>query len=137
MRALLSPLQQRFTQIITDPNLSPKQKNHWLAIEAQASLPYFPLSEDLSAAMKQGILCDMFEGHTPFKPRYVLPDYAKFLSQGSDYLELAPAQDFDDALNMLNILYHHVPSVTNIPVYIGQLDDVLMPYVGNLRDDAR
>jgi YjjI family glycine radical enzyme len=77
----------------------------------------------------------MFEGHAPFKPRYVLPDYAKFLSQGSEYLELAPAEDFDDAINMLTIIYHHVPSVTNIPVYLGQLDDVLMPYVGDLTDE--
>ncbi len=85
--------------------------------------------------MQQGVICDMFEGHAPFKPRYVLPDYAKFLSQGSEYLELAPAEDFDDAINMLTILYHHVPSVTSIPVYLGQLDDVLMPYVGDLTDE--
>jgi hypothetical protein len=26
--------------------------------------------------------------HTPFKPHYVLPDYAKYLQQGSQYLEL-------------------------------------------------
>ncbi|WP_414602363.1 glycyl radical enzyme domain-containing protein [Proteus mirabilis] len=25
----------------------------------------------------------MYEGHAPYKPRYVLPDYAKFLAQGS------------------------------------------------------
>ena len=67
---------------------------------------------------------------------YVLPDYAKFLKQGSEYLELAPATDFDEALNNLTILYHHVPSVTNIPVYLGQLDDVLLPYVGDLSDEA-
>ncbi|MDW2019335.1 YjjI family glycine radical enzyme, partial [Vibrio sp. 704] len=87
--------------------------------------------EALREAMSDGVICDMFEGHAPFKPRYVLPDYAKFLSQGSEYLELSPAEDFDDALNMLTIIYHHVPSVTNIPVYLGQLDDVLMPYVGD------
>ncbi|MCC4820223.1 DUF3029 family protein, partial [Vibrio lentus] len=33
------------------------------------------------------------------------------------------------------ILYHHVPSVTSIPVYLGQLDDVLMPFVGDLTDE--
>lgn len=128
----LSPFQQRLYGIVTDAKLSPKQKNHFLALEAEAHLPYMPISDEVKLAQQQGVLCDMFEGNAPFKPRYVLPDYAKFLQQGSQYLELEPAQDFDDALNLLTILYHHVPSVTNIPVYLGQLDDVLLPYVGDL-----
>lgn len=124
--------QQRISKIVTDATLSPKQKNQFLALEAEASLPYMDISAPVALAMEQGVLCDMFEGHAPFKPRYVLPDYAKFLQQGSEYLELEPASDFDDALNLLNIIYHHVPSVTNIPVYLGQLDDVLLPYVADL-----
>ncbi|ENC6722425.1 YjjI family glycine radical enzyme [Vibrio harveyi] len=135
MTQSLSDLQQRFLAIATDSNLSPKQKSNFLALEAEATIPYMTVSDEVSQAMQQGVICDMFEGHAPFKPRYVLPDYAKFLSQGSEYLELAPAEDFDDAINMLTIIYHHVPSVTNIPVYLGQLDDVLMPYVGALTDE--
>ncbi|WP_282064131.1 YjjI family glycine radical enzyme [Vibrio rotiferianus] len=135
MTQSLSDLQQRFLAIATDNNLSPKQKSNFLALEAEATIPYMTVSDEVSQAMQQGVICDMFEGHAPFKPRYVLPDYAKFLSQGSEYLELAPAEDFDDAINMLTIIYHHVPSVTNIPVYLGQLDDVLMPYVGDLTDE--
>ncbi|MHA2813401.1 YjjI family glycine radical enzyme [Vibrio campbellii] len=135
MTQSLSDLQQRFLAIATDSNLSPKQKSNFLALEAEATIPYMTISDEVSQAMQQGVICDMFEGHAPFKPRYVLPDYAKFLSQGSEYLELAPAEDFDDAINMLIIIYHHVPSVTNIPVYLGQLDDVLMPYVGDLTDE--
>ncbi|WP_162063021.1 YjjI family glycine radical enzyme [Vibrio taketomensis] len=126
--------QQRVREIITDANLNPKQKNQFLASTAESSQPYMAVSVDVEKAMEEGILCDMFEGNAPFKPRYVLPDYAKFLKQGSKYLELEPAQDFDDALNLLTIIYHHVPSVTNIPVYLGQLDDVLMPYVGDLSE---
>ncbi|WP_191117333.1 YjjI family glycine radical enzyme [Vibrio campbellii] len=135
MTQSLSDLQQRFLAIATDSHLSPKQKSNFLALEAEATIPYMTISDEVSQAMQQGVICDMFEGHAPFKPRYVLPDYAKFLSQGSEYLELAPAEDFDDAINMLTIIYHHVPSVTNIPVYLGQLDDVLMPYVGDLTDE--
>ncbi|WP_050904613.1 YjjI family glycine radical enzyme [Vibrio campbellii] len=135
MTQSLSDLQQRFLAIATDSSLSPKQKSNFLALEAEATIPYMTISDEVSQAMQQGVICDMFEGHAPFKPRYVLPDYAKFLSQGSEYLELAPAEDFDDAINMLTIIYHHVPSVTNIPVYLGQLDDVLMPYVGDLTDE--
>lgn len=130
----LNAFQQRIQDIVTDENLNPKQKNQFLALEAEANLPYMEVSDGVSKAMEQGILCDMFEGHAPFKPRYVLPDYAKYLEQGSLYLEVEPARDFDDALNLLTILYHHVPSVTNIPVYLGQLDDVLLPYVGHLSE---
>ncbi|ODS11512.1 YjjI family glycine radical enzyme [Vibrio scophthalmi] len=131
----LNAFQQRIHAIVTDANLNPKQKNQFLALEAEANLPYMPISNEIAKAMEEGVLCDMFEGHAPFKPRYVLPDYAKFLQNGSEYLELSAAEDFDDALNLLTIIYHHVPSVTNIPVYLGQLDDVLMPFVGDLTDE--
>ena len=127
--------QERLYNIITDNNLSAKQKTQYLALEAEASLPYLDIDDKTQQALDAGILCDMFEGHAPFKPRYVLPDYAKFLKQGSEYLELKPATDFDDALNLLTILYHHVPSVTSIPVYLGQLDDVLLPYINYLNEE--
>ncbi|MCW8331276.1 YjjI family glycine radical enzyme [Photobacterium sp. SDRW27] len=129
-------LQAKFHQIITDPTLSPKQKSNYLALEADASLPYVNISEQVKAAMSAGILCDMFEGNAPFKPRYVLPDYSKFVQQGSEYLELSAPQDLDEALNALTILYHHVPSVTNIPVYLGQLDEVLLPFAEGLDEES-
>jgi len=129
-------LQDNIAQIVSHPHLSPKQKSNYLALEAENSLPYVMVSDALNHAMNNGVICDMFEGHAPFKPRYVLPDYAKYLQQGSAYLELAPAEDFDDALNALTILYFHVPSVTNIPVYLGQLDALLMPFVQGLDADA-
>ncbi|MGX9463007.1 YjjI family glycine radical enzyme [Shewanella sp. A14] len=129
-------LQEKVTHIVTHPYLSPKQKSNYLSLEAENSLPYLVLSEQVNNALAQGVICDMFEGHAPFKPRYVLPDYAKYLKQGSEYLELSPAEDFDDAINALLILYHHVPSVTNLPVYLGQLDVLLMPFVQELEPDA-
>ena len=88
-----------------------------------------------SAALDEGVICDMFEGHAPYKPRYVLPDYARFLANGSEWLELEGAKDLDDALSLLTILYHHVPSVTSMPVYLGQLDALLQPYVRILTQD--
>ncbi|MGI2097346.1 YjjI family glycine radical enzyme [Shewanella glacialipiscicola] len=122
-------LQDKLVQIVTNPLLSPKQKSNYLALEVEASLPYMPISAEVKTAINDGIICDMFEGHAPFKPRYVLPDYARYLKQGSEYLELPAAQDLDEALTALTILYHHVPSVTNIPVYLGQLDEILMPFI--------
>jgi YjjI family glycine radical enzyme len=131
----MDPITSRLLDIATSPLLGFKQKAHYLATEADASLPYFSLSDSLTAAMGQGTICDLNEGHAPYKPRYVLPDYGKFLSQGSKYLELEAPGDFDEALNCLSILYHHVPSVTGMPVYLGHLDQILLPFVGGLRED--
>ncbi|BBW44281.1 YjjI family glycine radical enzyme [Enterobacter asburiae] len=122
-------LQQRCQHIVTSPVLTPEQKRHFLALEAENNLPYPALPEAARAALDEGFICDMFEGHAPYKPRYVLPDYAKFLANGSEWLELEGAKDLDDALSLLTILYHHVPSVTSMPVYLGQLDAILTPYV--------
>lgn len=124
----LTDYQARCLAIATDRLLSPKQKANFLALEAENCMPYFTLSDETECALNERVICDMYEGHAPYKPRYVLPDYARFLQQGSDYLELSPAQDFDDALNHLTILYHHVPSVTGLPVFLGYLDRLLMPY---------
>ncbi|MFQ2275066.1 YjjI family glycine radical enzyme [Aeromonas hydrophila] len=123
-------------RIVRDPLLSPAQKSHALALAAENALPYPELPAEVSEAMAKGFVCDMFEGHAPYKPRYVLPDYEKFLRQGSAWLELAPPQDFDEALDALRILYHHVPSVTSMPVWLGRLDHLLLPFVGELDDEA-
>lgn len=123
-------------RIVRDPLLSPAQKRHALALAAENALPYPDLPASVAEAMAQGVLCDMFEGHAPYKPRYVLPDYQRFLSQGSAWLELAPPQDFDEALDALRILYHQVPSVTGMPVWLGRLDQLLLPFVGELDDET-
>ena len=123
-------------RIVRDPLLSPAQKSHALALAAENALPYPELPAEVSEAMAKGFVCDMFEGHAPYKPRYVLPDYEKFLRQGSAWLELAPPQDFDEALDALRILYHHVPSVTGMPVWLGRLDHLLLPFVGELDEET-
>ncbi|MFQ0999273.1 YjjI family glycine radical enzyme [Gilliamella sp. BG6] len=131
----MTEFQQSCYNIVTDPNLSPKQKSNLLALAAENNLPYVDLDEETQQALNDRVICDMYEGHAPYKPRYVLPDYVKFLKQGSQWLELNPAETFDDALNLLIIIYHHVPSVTGMPVYLGCLDQILLPYVGNLTED--
>lgn len=61
-------LQQRCQQIVTSPALSPEQKRHFLALEAENNLPYPALPEAARAALDEGFICDMFEGHAPYKP---------------------------------------------------------------------
>ena len=128
-------LQQRCQQIVTSPVLTPEQKRHFLALDAENNLPYPALPQAARTALEEGFICDMFEGHAPYKPRYVLPDYARFLANGSAWLELEGAKDLDDALSLLTILYHHVPSVTSMPVFLGHLDALLQPYVNILTQE--
>lgn len=121
--------------IVRHPHLSPAQKAHALAVAAENSLPYPALDADTRAALDARIICDMYEGHAPYKPRYVLPDYAVLLRQGSAWLELPAPRTLDEALHTLTIAYHHVPSVTGMPVYIGQLDALLLPFCKGVSDE--
>ena len=63
-------------------------------------------------------------GTPPTAPRYILPDYGAFVRQGSAFLRLPPPQDLDELLFSLMTLYRHVPSITNFPVYLGNLDSL-------------
>ena len=129
-------IKRQLLDIVTEPNLSFRQKSRNLALAADSLLPVPPVSKAVSDAMASGHICDMLEGHAPYKPRYVLPDYSRFLANGSEYLELTPATDLDEALNHLLILYHHVPSVTDLPVFLGHLDSLLLPFLGDLDEIA-
>lgn len=115
--------------ILTSEALGYDQKLRQLASLATSAVPYPDLSPQARIALDERVICDMYEGHRPYTPRYVLPDYAKALRQGVRHLELDPPADLDDALSFLTVLYGHVPSVTTYPVYLGDLDSLLEPYV--------
>jgi len=121
---------------VTDHASGYGQKLRRLSALATSALPYPTLSDECLAALQARVICDMYEGHRPVTPRYVLPDYAKALREGVGYLELAPPADLDDAFSFLTILYGHVPSVTTYPVYLGDLDSLLEPYVPTDLSDA-
>ena len=121
---------------VTSANTGYGQKLRQLATLADNALPYPTLSAACRRALDERVICDMYEGNRPFTPRYVLPDYARALRQGVAHLELDPPTDLDDALSFLTILYGHVPSVTTYPVYLGDLDSLLEPFVpASMSDD--
>lgn len=93
------------------------------------------LDELMRCPQEERCICNLFEGDAPYRPRYIAPDYDKFLRQGSRFLQLEPPRDFEEALNSLMILYHNVPSITNYPVYIGRLDRLLTPYLDGVDDE--
>lgn len=128
-------LRELVRRVVEDPALSYPQRRHRLAALAEEALPYPPLSDACAAALDKRIICDLFEGPAPYRPRYVLPDYARAVRQGSSYLELGAPIDLDDALTFLLVMYSQVPSITGYPVYLGDLDKVLAPFVDAVSDD--
>lgn len=116
-------------KVIQDSTLTYEQKVISLAREAENSINVLEMSSSLKQLMDDQVVCDLFEGHAPYRPRYIVPDYEKFMKNGSAFLNLKPAEDLEDALNNLMILYRHVPSITSFPVYIGNLDTLLEPFI--------
>lgn len=114
--------------IIRDTNLDYPQKRAALASAAENSLPYVPLTERARLYLDAGVIHDINEGHAPYRPRYIVPDYAKLMANGSAHLNLEAPRDFYEAVNALLIAYRNVPSITGYPVYLGQIDDLLEPY---------
>ena len=128
-------LRHHVREVIVDPRLTYHQRMHNLAVLAENALEPPRVSPACAAALEKRVICDLYEGNAPHRPRYLLPDYAKLLRVGSAFLELGPARDLDEALATLLIGYTQVPSITGYPVWLGDIDALLEPYVGGLDDD--
>ncbi len=126
-------------ETVKSPTLTHQQKVALMANQADSLLEVLELPEGLEELLCQPIetqcICDLSEGHAPLRPRYIIPDYQKFLKEGSRFLNLDPPRDLYEAVNHLEILYAHVPSVTNYPVYVGQLDELLDPFVQEMEEE--
>ncbi len=125
----VNEFETRAHALVVDASLGYDQKVRRLAALATEMLPYPIISEACAEALRDRVICDMYEGNAPFTARYILPDYEKAIRQGLAHLELLPPTNLDDALSFLQIMYTHVPSVTTYPVYLGDLDKVLAPFV--------
>ncbi len=131
----MNELEAEVRRVLEDPTLSFHQRRHHLAFLAESSQPYVPLPEDVAEALNKRIICDLYEGAAPYRPRYILPDYQKAFAAGSAFLEMAPPATLDEALDFLLVMYANVPSITGYPVYLGDLDDLLEPFVDGIDDE--
>lgn len=120
--------------IVKSQQLTYEQKVVNLAHAAEDTLTVLPMPEDTKHFFDIGAICNLFEGNAPYRPRYIMPDYDKAVKEGVKFLELDPPQDFDELLNFLEILYRHVPSITTFPVYLGDLDRLIEPFIDGLSD---
>jgi YjjI family glycine radical enzyme len=131
----LEELRHAVRAAVDDPALTYRQRVQRLATLAENALDPPLLSPEAQEALDKRVVCDMYEGNAPYRPRYVLPDYPKALRQGSRFLELPPPTDVDEALTFLLAMYANVPSITGYPVYLGNVDELLAPYEAGLTDD--
>ncbi|WP_091547590.1 YjjI family glycine radical enzyme [Alkaliphilus peptidifermentans] len=124
-------------QRIQDQKLTYHQKLITLARLAENSIKPLNISDEVQSYRDEGIICDLFEGNAPYRPRYIVPDYEKFMKYGSEFLNLKPPIDIWEATNHLLILYKNVPSITSFPVYIGNIDTLLEPFIKNEEEAYR
>ena len=126
--------------ILQDVTTTHEQKVTFLARAAENFLTVLDEPAEMDELMRcdepDRCICNLFEGEAPYRPRYICPDYQKFMQQGSEFLQLDPPKDLFEALSNLLILYHNVPSITNYPVYLGDLDELLDPYMDGLDDET-
>ena len=129
----LDETREEILSIIKSPILTHEQKLTSLASKADSLLDVLELPEGLNellhAPIETRCICDLSEGHAPMRPRYIVPDYEKLMKEGCQFLKLDPPTDLYEAINHLLIFYKHVPSITNYPVYVGQLDELLEPFI--------
>lgn len=121
--------------IVTSRQLSYEQKVVALAHAAEDTLSVLPMPERTRYYFDKGVICNLNEGNAPYRPRYIMPDYAKAVKQGVKFLQMAPPQDFDELLTFLQVLYRHVPSITTYPVFLGDLDALIEPFITDLSDE--
>lgn len=121
--------------VLTSKKLTYEQKVINLARLAENGLDVLNVSDRMKYYFENGSINDLFEGHAPYRPRYILPDYDKFIKNGSKFLDIKPPKDFDELLFSLMTLYRHVPSITSFPVYLGNLDTMIEPFIEELSDE--
>lgn len=117
--------------LVKDKQLTYEQKVIQLARETENTLNVLNISEELKNYIDKEIINDLFEGNAPYRPRYILPYYEKFLKNGSEFLNLPPASNLLEAVNYLLIIYKHTPSITSFPVFLGNIDKLLNPFIEN------
>lgn len=132
----ISEVRSRARALVDSPALTYRQRVQALAALAEETLDPPTMAPAVADALRTGLVCDIAEGHAPYRPRYLLPDYAAALRQGSEFLGLAAPSDLYEAVAFLLSMYSQVPSITGYPVYLGDVDALLEPYADGVDDDT-
>lgn len=122
-------------KIIKDDTLTYHQTVLTLARDAENSIDVLHIPEHIQKMRDSGVICDLFEGHAPYRPRYIVPDYGRLMREGCEFLKLEAPTSLEDALDTLLIFYKHVPSITSFPVYLGNIDTLIDGFVTGSESD--
>ncbi len=124
--------------VVKSKSLTYEQKHHTLANIAERLVDLTEIlnyTQEEIDSIESGLICDLNEGNAPYRPRYIVPDYSIFTQNGCKFLDIKAPQNLDELLDGLLILYHHVPSITSFPVFIGNLDQLIDPFITNEEED--
>lgn len=121
----------RVEEIVKDVTLTFEQQVVNLARFAETTVEPVVRSDKFKMYQEKEVLSDMFEGNVPYRPRYIIPDYNILMEKGCKFLGLSKPTTIWEATNSLLILYKHVPSITTFPVYLGNIDILLNPFVSD------
>ncbi len=113
-------------------NLIYNQKLRILAKIAEDLAPYPDLSKETLKLLNMNVIHDLDEGHAPYRPRYILPNYNLLLEKGSKFLEIKPPNTIYEAIESLISMYANVPSITSYPVYLGVIDEFFSPFADSV-----
>lgn len=119
----------RVLEILKDESLTYNQQLKGLAAYAESTIEVLNVDDETKRLIEEDCICTLFEGNAPFRPRYIIPDYEMLIEKGCDFLKLSKAENIYEAINNLLIFYRHVPSITSLPVYLGNIDLLLEPFV--------
>ncbi len=119
-------------EIIKDTSLTYEQQVINLARYAESTIEPIVRTDKYKYYESQEVLSDMFEGNAPYRPRYIIPNYRVLMEKGCEFLGLDKPTNIWEATNSLLILYKHVPSITSFPVFLGNLDELLEPFVDDI-----
>ena len=76
---------EKMLETVKSPVLTHEQKVAAMANLADSLLEVLDLPEGLDELLNVPIdrkcICDLSEGHAPMRPRYIIPDFAKFLKE--------------------------------------------------------
>lgn len=122
--------------IIKDKSLTYHQQVFNLAREAENAISPMAIDANLLQMKEAGVICDLFEGQAPYRPRYIIPDYSLLMKSGCQFLRIKAPRDIWEATHALLIFYKHVPSIDYFPVYLGNLDTLLQPFIAD-EDESR
>ena len=127
----------RVLEILKDRSLTYHQQIKDLAAYAESTIEVLNVDDETKKLIDEGCICTLFEGNAPFRPRYIIPDYSLLMEKGCEFLNLSVPEDIWEATNNLLIFYKHVPSITTFPVYLGNIDELLEPFIEDEREAKR